>query len=216
MLSHSCLCFYTEHALCYVFAKQFPHVLSKYWFLVPVFPRGYHLIVIPEAIFTIMFVFFSVIQDPFQWFTSLFHCHVSFSNGQTKKKPKWLFRGPFVFLTVTTGGKGCRVCPAGCSPQKSHQMATFLHTGAVKGKKVTNVVFFWLQCYVFGGGQNTNTHNGWMDTQIWFLTEFLRRLFCFGGMWSMLSWFQLWADWSSLLCHKMCQINVSMLLLCYC
>lgn len=105
--------------------------------------QGYRLIVTPEAIFTIMFGFFSVFQDPFQWLTSLFHCHFSFSNGQTKKTPKWLFRGPFVFLTVTTGGRGRRVCPAGCSPQKSHQMATFLHTGAVKKKKkVTDFVFF--------------------------------------------------------------------------
>lgn len=56
-----------------------------------------------------------------------------------------------------------------------------------KKKKVTNVVFFWLQCYVLGWTKHMNADNGWMDTQIRFLTEFLRRLLCFWGSWSMLS-----------------------------
>lgn len=99
------------------------------------------------------------------------------------RKTKWLFRGPFVFLTVTTGGRGCRVCPAGCSPQKSHQMATFLHTGAVKKKKNDRRRLLLTEMLCFGGEtKHMNADNGWMDTQIRFLTVFLMRLLCFWGV----------------------------------
>lgn len=104
-------------------------------------------------------VFFSVIQDPFQWLTSLFRCHVSFSNGQTQKNKVALQRAVCVVRHdwwQGMQGVSCWLLSAKEPPDGNIPA----HWSCKKKRKKTDIVFFWLQCYVLGGTKHMNADNG--------------------------------------------------------